>query len=327
MTSEQHASELAEALASLPNEGSRTGSMQTVPWEDFRGNRPIFNNLVNIRRFALILDLAPIPELAESSVSSRLATSLYSLVLQAIEDAGFYQQEHLVIHSTSGISRVVYGDDRFDFEVTLSHNPEENSRQGQLTISRDGSLMSDFHSWYVAMSPQFSNIIDGSLRALGELTQRSIRAFRGAFQFRFLLHDFHVGDASVPIRNYDIMGKLVRGVPGDDGRLSENPDVIRSAGRTDVALSRWVRAGDIPILERYTVEAPANKEGAGLWLNFSYNGETLSLAEAREPFDLSKFIGLSQGAYVSFLRDKALGTFLAQLLADTSFRSATATLP
>jgi hypothetical protein len=123
------------------------------------------------------------------------------------------------------------------------------------------------------------------------------------------------------------MRKVLRGVPGDDGGLTEDDQVLSTAGRLDVSLSRWVFIQERYRLERYVLEAPANKGGAGLWLQFSYGGETHTLDEERVRFDSDQFVAEGGHAYVTFLRDKALTRFLTSLLQDVPFRSATDTLP
>lgn len=316
----------AAALSAIEGDEAVDVGSQRISWSDYRSDERIFDNLLDIRGFTLVLDLAPLPELASREVASALATGMYGVVLKAIEEAGFFQEDNLTIRSDTATASVVYGDDRYDFAVQVSHSPEE-SRQGQLAITRSGSRFEDFHRWYAAIAGQFPEMVKGVLSLLRDTTGREIRAFRGGFQFRFLLYDLRVGDAGRPIRNSDVMRKLIRGVPDDDGALSESDNVVNSAGRIDVNLSRWVRLRDRWRLERYVIEAPANKEGAGLWLSFSYNGETYTLGDSRIRFDLDPFLSEGGGAYVTFLRDKALGRFLTSLLQDTTFRSSTDTLP
>lgn len=318
---------LAKAIDSLPaTAGPTDPAIRRLTWDEFCGRRSVFRNLLDIRGFSLLLDVSPVPELADREVASRLATAMYGIVLKAIEEARFYQEDTLTLRSEPGAAGIIYGDDRFDFAVQVTHSPEAN-RQGQLALTRTGSRLEDFHSWYVSLAPQFEDIVNGAMQQCRMISGRSIEAFRGAYQFRFLLHDFRAGASQTKVRNSDLMKKLVRGVPDDDGQLSEDPSVIEAAGRIDVSLSRWVSIGDDRALERYNIEAPANKEGAGLWLQFSHGGETYSLGAVREKFDLSRFLRQSGIAYTQFLRDKALDKFLANLLGDTSFRSATTSLP
>ena len=81
--------------------------------------------------------------------------------------------------------------------------------------------------------------------------------------------------------------------------------------------------------ERYSVQAPANKEGAGLWLAFSYGGETYSDPDSRvrEKFTHREFVGEWDVAYIDFLRDKAIAGFLGSLMHGVSFQSTASTLP
>jgi len=169
-------------------------------------------------------------------------------------------------------------------------------------------------------------------------TLRPYRPFKGEYRFDFLLHTLRGSKSGQKVRNTEVIKKLVRGVPDDAGELSEDPVVLKEAGRIDVNLSRWVerkirRPADEQAvsawrLERYLTEAPANKEGAGLWMSFVYGGETYSFPDgsARVNFDSDRFF-FEHGAYVRFLRDKAIGRFLASLMYGTDFETSPDTLP
>lgn len=298
-----------------------------MSWDEYSRGERLFDNLLDIRQFTLVLDLAPLPELASREIASGVATDMYGIVLRAVEEAGFFQQDSLTIRSDASVAAVLYEDDVYDFLVQVSYGAEDGNRQGQLTISRQGSRFEDFHKWFAAIEGQIPELVKGILSILSDHTGREIQAFRGQYQFRFLLYELRSGDAQRAIRNSDVIRKLIRGVPDDDGVLSEADDVVRSAGRIDVNLSRWVNLGGKWRLERYIVEAPGNKQGAGLWLVFSYAGETYSMDEARVRFEHEPFLAEAGRAYVNFLRDKALGRFLAGLLQDVTFRSTAGNLP
>jgi len=238
-----------------------------ITWAEYTAGAPsLFDGLHNIQEFALWCSIPPILEVQDAGFAAKLAMSLYAAVLDAIAAAHFFHEDALSIQSSPGQATVRYDDDRFDFSLSVG--------DGQIFLRRAGSRFEDFHSWYVALGPQFAKLFTQVVEVLRTTADREFKIQRGYYTFKFLLHALETRQTQRSARNTEIMSRLLRGIPDDSGRLSDGEDAMTSAGRIDTRISRWVRSRDAWRLERYDVEAPANKEGAGLWLEFTYLGET-----------------------------------------------------
>src|SRR5882724_5120647 len=105
---------LARALSAIDETGDPSSAMHRLPWAEYSSTSDVFDNLLDIKGFALLLDLSPLPELADRQVSSQIATAMYGIVLSAIQEAEFFQEDALSVRSDAGSATVVYGDDRYD---------------------------------------------------------------------------------------------------------------------------------------------------------------------------------------------------------------------
>lgn len=302
-------------------EDQENGKPGSRNWDLYRDGMSIFDSLANIQEFAFILDIPPVPEVSSSQWASSLATALYSSLIAAIDEAGFFHEDEVKLGVTPGRTSLSYDDDRYDFTLTVSTNT--------ISIGRHGSKFRDFHDWYTAFTPRLPTLIAGVLDVLRSRTERECRVFRGAYNFHFLLHDLQAHQSLNAVRNYEIMRKVVSGVPDNRGFLSEGDEAFRQASRIDVNMTRWAKLEQGWRLERYKVEAPANKEGAGLWLHFAYGGETYTdpATGKREPFEHRAFVAEYHSAYWDFLRDKAIQAFLTSLLRGYTFRTSAGNLP
>ncbi|GGR72424.1 hypothetical protein GCM10010169_15480 [Micromonospora fulviviridis] len=297
-------------------------SEEMMSWERFSGRRSIFDKLLDINEFAVVAEIPPIPEVGEGGFAQELSSKVYPHVLSAIEKARFFNQSDLALSGMPGRAGVVYQDDRYDFKVEIGNDT--------ILVRRDGSRMEDFHYWFLKFGDPLSALIAGCLDELKNLTGREFTIFRASFYFKFIVHSLYAEGSKRRIRNSEVMRKLVKGLPNDSGQLSDEEEVFDTAGRIDVNISRWVRTSDQLLrLERYTVEAPANKEFAGLWFTFGYGGETYKSPNSRdrEPFEHRKFFGEYEVAYGRFLRDKAILSFMSQIMSGIDFRSSASVLP
>lgn len=299
-----------------------------ITWSAYRGDDHIFNQLTNINEFALIVDIPPVPEIADPVVASKMSSAIYDSLATAVGKAKFFSEDEIGLVSGPNKCGATYNDDRFDFGLHL-----ESSR---LVLHREGSRFKDFHEWYTSLMPHVPVLSSSVLDMLKTTTRRECKVLRAGFVFKFLLHDLiREGDKEEAARqNSEIMARLVRGVPSSSGRLSQEAKDVASTSRTDVNITRWVERQRGPQepnwrLERYLVEAPANKRGAGLWLTFGYGGETYSLPDGNERIGFSgrEFMSEWDTAYIDFLRDKAIAEFLATLTEGYTFETSAGSLP
>jgi hypothetical protein len=300
-----------------------SGASPTIEWETYRKNRPIFDMLTDIQRFSLHFDIPPVPEMADAVFSGALATRMYKHVRDAVNHAKFYANDELSLTASGGSASVLYGDDRFDFGLEI--------RDGSITLQRQGSRFEDFHRFYADLFMHVPQMFNELRKEIADMTRRECTLVRGAYVFEFLIFDIQpASGVGRRVRNSEVMRKVITGVPGDDGVLSNSDSVLADAGRVDVNISRWVEMDTGMRLYRYSLEAPANKDGAALWVKFSYGGETYSSPSGRQqrtPFNADQFLTEYDRAYVGFLRDTAIGGFLASLFREYVFRTSAYLLP
>jgi hypothetical protein len=176
--------------------------------------------------------------------------------------------------------------------------------------------------------------MNGALQQVKEYTKRDCEVLRGAYVFEFLIYDIRTTTADHRrLKNSEVMSNIIMGVPGADGKLVKDEKLLADAGRVDASISRWVNAthaGGMR-LERYALEAPANKGRLGLWVRFSYAGDTYTVPESddleRVKFNGTDFFEEHEDAYVGFLRNTAIEGFLGSLLNGYTFQTSASTLP
>jgi hypothetical protein len=310
--------------SNFPDEESRSAQIAIIDWETYRAGRPIFDRLSDIRSFVVEFDIPPVPEINDGQFAARVATRMYKHVRDAINSAGFFANDELALRASAGSASVLYGDDRYDFWV--------EARDGTIAIRRGGSRFEDFHRFYGALFMHVPLMVNEIRREIASATERECNLVRGAYIFEFLIHDIaKVSQRDVRIRNWEVMQSVITGIPGNDGVLSNDDSVQETAGRVDVSISRWVDTEAGKRLYRYSLEAPANKEGVALWARFSYGGETYASPsqppQARIPFNPDLFLAEYDRAYAHFLRDNAIGGLLTSLLDGYEFRTSPYQLP
>lgn len=285
-------------------------------WEEFAQGDRIFDALTEISRFRLF---AQVPALIEFSSEIRFqeaASKIYSIVSEVVRNAGFFRLENLDIRSAPGRSiQVIYSDDVFDFMLEVQGS-------GTITLERSGSSLDVFHEWYVRLGPHFWDMMSKVTEALTESMGRRIFVSRAYFSFSFLLLDLALQHPQGRrVLNYEVMSRLLKGLPDDQGALSEAEDVFRSAGRVDVTFSRWLTDGPVEWVERYELQAPANRGGERIECDFSYIGETAGRSNSRTDFKAQDFFERYDTAYGQFLRNRVIRRFLTDLMSGYSFRS------
>ncbi len=290
-------------------------------FEEYSNSR-IFSRLADIRGFALTVDIPPIGMLVDDLFARRLVARLYDESLRdVVRAAGFFFEDELQAVREAGGVGVRYADDRFAFLVGCTPNT--------IIISREGSRLSNFHNWYTAFMPSAQGVLTKVATILTEETNRRIDILRAGYRFNFLIYDICSETTNKRVRNSEIIQKLLKGFPDDQGMITDSPHVLESLGRVDVSMMRWI--GDEGNRRRlgFSVEAPGNLGYSSLWFTFSYLGESYTSPETdeREAFDPNTFLSEYVEAYVSFLRDSAINGFMEWLLRGYHFKSTAGDLP
>jgi hypothetical protein len=313
-----------------PRDDEQVGSVAaTIPnaagdflsWAEY-ANAPIFTWLTNINSFSVSADIPPVFEINDRAFLARLGADVYQHMQDLVEAAKFFEPDQIHVREASNQLFIVYEDDRFDFALEILED--------RIRIRRSGSSFDDFHQWFSAFNRGLPDFINKILETLKNLTSRKYTVQRASFSFGFILHSVKtIGSNPQLVRNTEIMKRLVRGLPDDDGTLSDSEDTLATAGRIDCNFSRWRRVRDQWRLERYNVEGPANKEGKSVWTTFQYGGETYAdpRTQQRVAFQPTGFFSEGDVAYAEFLRERAIRTFLTSLLAGHSFESTAGVLP
>jgi hypothetical protein len=177
--------------------------------------------------------------------------------------------------------------------------------------------------------PSAQGVLSKVSTILTDAMGRKIDIQTASYQFSFLIYDFCLETTDHKVRNSEIMRKLLKGFPDEQGAITDLPNVIQSLGRVDVNLTRWIGSEGSRRRLGYSVRAPANMNYSSLWFNFSYMGESYTDAETniREAFNSSTFLSEYDDAYTSFLRDNAINGFLEWLLRGYRFKSTSGNLP
>jgi hypothetical protein len=293
-----------------------------IPDFDEYSKGRIFRLLEDIRRFTVVAEIPPVARWADDNFSRRVLDKLYENVHDVVQAAGFYYEDTLKCSREPDGVAVSYPDDRFGFAVTCSEKA--------IRITRTGSRLSNFHDWYKAFMPSAQGVLTKAATILSEETATKISILLARFRFDFLIYDLATeGAQRKSVRNSEIMQKLLKGFPDDQGMITETPNVLASLGRVDVDMTRWIGEEGSRRRLGFSVEAPGNLEYSTLWFNFQYMGETYTSPETgtREPFNPSDFLTEYAPAYVSFLRDNAINGFMDSLLHSYYFKSTAGSLP
>lgn len=289
---------------------------------DFRtfSTGPIFDRLNDISGFSLA---AEVPRLSwgDDAVAARVIDRLYDHLRDVVRAAGFYYDNELRPIRRRNEVGVEYADDRFSFTVKCDDDT--------IFIERSGSRLDNFHDWYSAFMPSCQGIITTFASILSEETKRKVDVLRARYLFRFVLFELSAENTGRAIKNAEIMRKLVRGYPDDNGLLTDEPALLSSIARTDYNAHRWIGTEGKRRLMKFRVEAPANLAWSSLWLTFTYGGESYTSpdGELREAFVPESVLGDYDRAYAGFLRDAAINGFTEWLLRGFQFKSSPGLLP
>lgn len=290
----------------------------------YKGTRPIFSQLSDIQEFSLVVEIPPINEWTDEKFSSNVQHKLYENLLEVVRAAKFYYEDELSISREITGIEVSYKDDRYYFSVECNVK--------YVIIKRNGSSFTNFHDWYRSFMPSAQGVITNAVTILSDLAGRKIYPLRASHRFKFLIYDIRSSNTLEPVRNSEIVQKLLKAFPDDSGRLAEpekSPEVLRSLGRLDINLTKWIKPENDWRRLTYSVEAPGNLNYSTLWFTFEYIGESYTSPETseREAFNSDVFLTEHSQAYISFLRDNAIQGFMTGLLSGYQFKSSSNSLP
>lgn len=302
-----------------PN-GRRCAMGSIPPFNQYSSSR-IFTLLADIRDFQLFAEVPPIGRWSDDAFARGVVDKLYDKLRDIVGAAGFFYED--LLKSTREVEgvQVDYPDDRFEFGVVCTEKA--------VIIKRSGSRLSNFHDWYTAFMPSAQDVLTKATTILSEESGREIKILRTSFRFSFLIHDIEAETTHKGVRNSEIMSKLLKGFPDDQGTITESPHVLASLGRVDVNMTRWIGEEGNRRRLRFSVEAPGNLAYSTLWFTFEYMGETYAAPEGgrREAFNPNEFLTEYEQAYVTFLRDNAINGFMEWLLRGYYFKSTAGSLP
>jgi hypothetical protein len=288
-------------------------------FEKFSGGR-IFSKLHDINQFSLAVEI-PKVSWNDDKIASRVIDRLYDNLREVVRASGFYYDNELRPIRRRNEIGVEYVDDRYSFSVRCDDDT--------IVIDRQGSRLGKFHEWYSALMPSSQGIVTNFAAIIGEEMQRKIDVLRAEYRFRFVLSELQADQTGKPVKNAEVMRKLLKGYPDDNGILTDEPALLATMGRTDYRAHRWIGGETRRRLAKFVVEAPANLAWSTLWLSFSYGAESYTSPDGllREAFTPEIFLGEYDKAYSLFLRDAALNGFLDWLMRGFHFKSTAGTLP
>lgn len=290
----------------------------------YTANRRIFSWLSDIQEFSLVVEIPPINEWTDEKFSSNVQHKLYENLLDVVKAAKFYYEDYLSISKEITGIEVSYKDDKYYFSVECNVS--------YVIIKRQGCRFTNFHDWYRLFMPSAQGVITNAVTILSDEAKIKISPLRAFHRFKFLIYDIRSSGTSMPVRNSEIVQKLIKELPDDSGRPAnpeKSPEVLSSLGRLDINLSRWIGEKDNRRRLRFSVEAPGNLNYSTLWFTFEYIGESYTSPETsqREAFNSDHFLTEHSQAYISFLRDSAIDGFMAWLLSGYEFKTSSGTLP
>lgn len=287
--------------------------MDTNYQSRFVGEDPMLLQIDAIQGFQLSAEIPRIGAWSDDSLKSKLRDRIYDKLRGVVKEAKFFHEYELAPGSSRDAVNVIFQDDIFDFSVEC-----EDSR---LVIKRRGSGMEAFYRWYSALMPSAGSIMNDTLSAITELTNRKLAFVRTSFRFNFIVFDLSPKHEDRLVKNVEVMQKLLRGFPDGRGSISSDPKNLHDVSRADFAVTRWIGKETARRQARYSVEAPANRVWSSLWFDFSYGTEAYTDPGSGERFDLEAEALFSEWepALMSFLRDYALKEFMGSLLADYKF--------
>lgn len=281
---------------------------------------PIFDRLNDITRFNLVAEI-PKVSWSDDAIAGRVIDRLYDHLRDVVRAAGFYYEDELRPIRRRNEIGVEYADDLFSFAVRCDDDT--------IVIDREGSRLNKFHDWFTALMPSGQGIITTFSSILAEEMKRKVDLLRVSYQFRFVLSELASDNTGRAVKNAEIMRKLLRGYPDDNGILTDDPALLSSIARTDYNAHRWIGPEGKRRLTKFKAEAPANLAWSTLWLTFSYSGASYTSpdGQVREAFMPEALLGEYDRAYVEFLRDSAINGFTEWLLRGFQFKSTPGKLP
>lgn len=275
----------------------------------------------DISDFSFIAEIPSINLGNDPKIMHRVGDRIYDLMQDVVRAADFHKVD--VLRVVNGADQIVvqYPDDQFDFAVRCGSKT--------IAITRSGSRFANFHDWYVAFMPSAQGVLTTVATILSEELERKIELQRAWYEYKFLVYDLHPENTDDLIRNTEIMKKLLKGFPDDQGVIIDSTEIFGALGRVDIDMSRWIGDPGERRRIRFSVEAPGNKRYSSLWFSFQYIGETYTDPDTnlREAFEADLLLSEYDKAYIQFLRDSAINGFMEWLLKGYRFNTTSGGLP
>ena len=281
---------------------------------------PMFAKLNDISRFVVVANIPKI-SWSDDKVAGKVIDRLYDHLREVVSAAGFYYDDELRPFRRGNAIGIEYDDDVYAFNIRCDDT--------EIVIERRGSRLSKFHDWYSALMPSSHGLITTLATIIAEEQQRRIDVLRGLYKFEFILSDLASENTGKPVKNAEIMRKLLKGYPDDNGLLTDHPALLATIGRTDFLATRWIGAEGQRRLMRFSVEAPANSTWSTLWCSFGFAGESYTSPDgaSREAFVPDAFLSEYERAYTQFFRDCAVNGFMNWLLGGFHFKTTLGRVP
>lgn len=309
------------------------GTPFLLPWKAFCDD-DIFANVDSIHSFRIRVFF---PQFIAWSGRDKMVPyqdALYESMYEVLEQSRLFHFDRLQRNQTANSVGVSYTDADAEFSVDFDQD-------ATLQLTRPGSSLEQFYSWYGRVMPHLVRIVDGVRDQLGRQSggadgPRNIQPSRAMYTFGFILHGFASGPASRPrrVKNAHVLRRALTHVPGADGELVELSDAeLPELGRIDLAISRRHQSPSGMIREIYRLEAPGNRDYGTLWLQLSYIAETRDetydvedVEDVKQP-DFAIFLRRFDYPLLEFVRERALCHFLSGITQGLTFKAVPGRLP
>jgi hypothetical protein len=286
---------------------------------DGTGQRSFPYRVEHINMFQLTAHFPAIADWEDTRLKPRLQDRMFDDLTRLLRTAEFFRENRLKPTRGDDYIAVEFEDDIYDFRLYCYQN--------RITVVKNGIQLKTFHHWYHAAVPGFNHVFTSLLSLMGQELKRTQSITRVGYGFDFIAYDFV--DGPTRLRNYQVIKKLITQVPAATGVIEPMTEGAQNVSRANYLVNCW--DGDTSSTKRqltYSVEAPSNRDFAGLWFNFGYGNETYSDPESgrREWIDPQCLLDEYNQAY-HFMWERAVGGFMKSLISQLSFKTTPAYIP
>lgn len=294
-------------------------NLQVPDFSKFDGAKAFAYRVESVNAFWITAEFPAISDWDDQKLRSKLQDRLHDDVTNLLRTAEFFSESQIEQSKAADHFAISYNDDIFDFKIFCYQN--------RIVVQKSGIQWLKFHHWFFAAVPSFKTVIDSLLSVMSKDLGRSQVITRSSFHLRFVLHDFQDGGRTM--KNYEVMRKLITKIPRADGAITDIVAEYAEISRADYKVNCWDgENADERRLLSYSVEAPANREYAGLWFDFHYGSGTYSDPETgrREWVDPAGILDEYARVY-DFFWKKAVNSFMNSLVGNLSFKTTPTYIP